>query len=153
MPPGSIIHPGDVTCWKTEKRPDNLPHVPPHFLPKRMPGVQPPLSVHVDNPSPSELFRMYFDWAAVKTLCANTNKNAAKSHDWNFSQLFRRYAEESIQSRSFFKNAAGDIDPVVMTNVHNRGHEIETLMLIPVYLLNPPSKDIFFCERLSRYEN
>lgn len=65
--------------WKSEQEPDNMPHTPPHFLPKRRPGVQPPLSEYVDNPSPSELFRMYFDTAAVKTLCANTNKNVAKN--------------------------------------------------------------------------
>ncbi|XP_030604467.1 piggyBac transposable element-derived protein 4-like [Archocentrus centrarchus] len=35
--------------------------------------------VYVDGPSPAELFKMYFDRAAVKRLCANTNKNAAKN--------------------------------------------------------------------------
>lgn len=71
--------PGDEAGWKTEKEPDSMPHPPQRFIPKRKPGVQPPLSQCVDNPSPSELFRMYFDRAAIKTLCANTNKNAAKN--------------------------------------------------------------------------
>lgn len=44
-----------------------------------MPDVEPPFSVCVDSPSPSELFKIYFDHAAIKTLCANTNKNAAKN--------------------------------------------------------------------------
>ncbi|XP_049428872.1 uncharacterized protein LOC125886588 isoform X1 [Epinephelus fuscoguttatus] len=70
--------PGDAPGWRTKKEPDILPHPLPHFLPKRRTGVQPPLSQYVDNPSPSELLRMYFHQAAIKTLCANTNKNAAK---------------------------------------------------------------------------
>ncbi|XP_017288883.1 piggyBac transposable element-derived protein 4 isoform X2 [Kryptolebias marmoratus] len=70
---------GDVAGWKSEKEPDSLPHPPLHFLPKRKPGVQPPLSRHATSPSPSELFMMYFDQAAVQTLCDNTNKNVAKN--------------------------------------------------------------------------
>ncbi|XP_031584836.1 piggyBac transposable element-derived protein 4-like isoform X1 [Oreochromis aureus] len=69
----------DAAAWKSEKDPDNLPHPLPHFLPTRKPGIQLPLSEYLTNPSPSKLFKMYFNWAAVKTLCANTNKNAAKN--------------------------------------------------------------------------
>ncbi|XP_040912821.1 piggyBac transposable element-derived protein 4-like [Toxotes jaculatrix] len=76
--PGSEAFPGDVAGWKTAQEPDSLPHAPLHFLPRRRPGVQPPLTEYVDIPSPSELFGVYFDRAAVKTICANTNKNAAK---------------------------------------------------------------------------
>uniref|UniRef100_A0A3Q2ZSM9 PiggyBac transposable element-derived protein domain-containing protein n=1 Tax=Kryptolebias marmoratus TaxID=37003 RepID=A0A3Q2ZSM9_KRYMA len=74
----SEIHASTQVSWKTEKEPDNLPHPPLHFHPKRKPGVQPPLS-NIDIPSPSELFKLYFDQAAIKTICANTNKNAAKN--------------------------------------------------------------------------
>uniref|UniRef100_A0A3Q1B481 PiggyBac transposable element-derived protein domain-containing protein n=1 Tax=Amphiprion ocellaris TaxID=80972 RepID=A0A3Q1B481_AMPOC len=67
-----------IAGWKTEEEPDSLPSLP-HFLPKRRPGVQPPLSEKVDSPSPSDLFKIYLDQAAIKNLCANTNKNAAKN--------------------------------------------------------------------------
>ncbi|XP_030586306.1 piggyBac transposable element-derived protein 4-like [Archocentrus centrarchus] len=70
---------GDVAAWKNETEPDSLPRPLPHFLPKRRPGVQPPLSEFVDSPAPSELFKQFFDQAAIKTLCVNTNKNAAKN--------------------------------------------------------------------------
>lgn len=33
----------------------------------------------MENASPGELFRLYFDQAAVETLCAHTNKNAEKN--------------------------------------------------------------------------
>ncbi len=65
--------------WKTEKDPDHLPQFTHPFLPKRKPGVQPPLSTSVDNPTPIELFKMYFDKSAIKTLCSNTNKKAARN--------------------------------------------------------------------------
>ncbi|XP_016521942.1 piggyBac transposable element-derived protein 4-like [Poecilia formosa] len=64
--------------WKTEKEPDHLPRPPLHFLPKRKPGVQPPLSYSKSNPCPSEIFKMYFDQTTIKILCVNTNKNAAR---------------------------------------------------------------------------
>ncbi|XP_008415172.1 piggyBac transposable element-derived protein 4-like [Poecilia reticulata] len=64
--------------WKTEKEPDHMPRPPLHFFPKRKPGVQPPLSYSKSNPSPSELFKMYFDQTTIKILCVNTNKNAAR---------------------------------------------------------------------------
>lgn len=65
--------------WKTEKDPDHLPQPPQLFLPKRKPGVQPPLSTSVDIPTPTELFKMYFDQSTIKTLCDNTNKKAARN--------------------------------------------------------------------------
>ncbi len=65
--------------WKTEKDPDHLPQYTHPFLPKRKPGVQPPLSTSVDNPTPIELFKMYFDKSAIKTLCSNTNTKAARN--------------------------------------------------------------------------
>ncbi|XP_041663369.1 piggyBac transposable element-derived protein 4-like [Cheilinus undulatus] len=71
--------PDDVAGWRTADEPDILPHPPSLFLPKRRPGLQPSLAQNVDNPSPAELFRLYFDQATIKTLCANTNKNAAKN--------------------------------------------------------------------------
>ena len=52
--------------WKTEKEPDSLPSLP-HFLPKRRPGVQPPLSEYVDSPSPSDLSK-YLDQETIKIL-------------------------------------------------------------------------------------
>lgn len=65
---------------KMKRSLDSMPHLPPHFPPKRRPGVQPPLlDTSMHNPSPSELFRMYFDRAVVKTLCATTNRNAVKN--------------------------------------------------------------------------
>ncbi|XP_047225332.1 uncharacterized protein LOC124870586 [Girardinichthys multiradiatus] len=71
--------PGDVARWRCETDPDNLPHPSPHFLPKRQPGLQPPLAQYVDIPSPSELFKKYFYQDTIKTLCANTNKYAARN--------------------------------------------------------------------------
>ncbi len=65
--------------WKTEKDPEHLPQPTHPFLPKRKPGVQPPLSTSVDNPTPIELFKMYFDKSAIKTLCSNTNTKAARN--------------------------------------------------------------------------
>ncbi|XP_014874601.1 piggyBac transposable element-derived protein 4-like [Poecilia latipinna] len=74
----SDIHLGQEVGWKTEQESDRLPLPAPRFLPSRRPGVQPPLS-HGDRcPSPAELFKLYFNQAAIKTLCVNTNKNAAK---------------------------------------------------------------------------
>ncbi|KAL4009424.1 hypothetical protein ACER0C_003276 [Sarotherodon galilaeus] len=60
---------GDAAAWMSEKDPDSLPHPLPNFCPKRKPGVQLPFSECVDRPSPSELFKIYFDHAAIKTLC------------------------------------------------------------------------------------
>ncbi|KAL4009293.1 hypothetical protein ACER0C_003145 [Sarotherodon galilaeus] len=51
---------GDAAAWMSEKDPDSLPHPLPNFCPKRKPGI-------------------YFDRAAIKTLCVKTNKNAAKN--------------------------------------------------------------------------
>ncbi|XP_054866886.1 uncharacterized protein LOC129348993 [Amphiprion ocellaris] len=56
--------------WKTEKEPDSLPSLP-HFLPKRRPGVQPPLSEYVDSPSPSDPSK-YLDQETIKILFDST---------------------------------------------------------------------------------
>uniref|UniRef100_A0A3B5R3B2 PiggyBac transposable element-derived protein domain-containing protein n=1 Tax=Xiphophorus maculatus TaxID=8083 RepID=A0A3B5R3B2_XIPMA len=74
----SETHVDTQVKWKTEKETDHLLHPPLHFRPKRTPGVQLPLS-NTEIPSPSELFKLFFDQATIKTLCENTNKNAAKN--------------------------------------------------------------------------
>uniref|UniRef100_A0A3Q0R7S0 PiggyBac transposable element-derived protein domain-containing protein n=1 Tax=Amphilophus citrinellus TaxID=61819 RepID=A0A3Q0R7S0_AMPCI len=38
---------GDASAWKSEKEPDSMPKSPLHFLPKRRPGIQPPLSEYL----------------------------------------------------------------------------------------------------------
>ncbi|XP_050959327.1 uncharacterized protein LOC127160714 [Labeo rohita] len=50
--------PNNSGGWKTENDPDHLPQSPHLFLPKRKPGVQPPLSTSPDNLTPIELFEM-----------------------------------------------------------------------------------------------
>ncbi|XP_071337656.1 piggyBac transposable element-derived protein 4-like [Trachinotus anak] len=60
--------------WKMESDGDAAPP-PLEFLPARGPGVQ--LSPK-DNYTPLDLFKLFFSEDAVKTLCRNTNKQAAK---------------------------------------------------------------------------
>lgn len=59
--------------WKTEKHKDKAPPRP-RFQPARTPGVQ--VSA-VDTHTPLDLFKLFFSEKAVKTLCSNTNKQAA----------------------------------------------------------------------------
>ncbi|XP_030591067.1 piggyBac transposable element-derived protein 4-like [Archocentrus centrarchus] len=61
--------------WRTEAEPDDGVPQPLRFIPKRTPGVQPPLNS--GNPSPGEIFSHFFDSAVLKLLCDNTNKSAA----------------------------------------------------------------------------
>ncbi|XP_030609340.1 piggyBac transposable element-derived protein 4-like [Archocentrus centrarchus] len=61
--------------WRSESEPDTEAPPPPKFIPKRTPGVQPPLNM--GNPSPLEIFSSFFDTAVLNLLCHNTNKNAA----------------------------------------------------------------------------
>ncbi|XP_062393121.1 piggyBac transposable element-derived protein 4-like [Sardina pilchardus] len=60
--------------WKTERDGDTAPgHL--RFVPAREPGVQ--LSTE-DHHTPLSLFKLFFSNDAVKTLCRNTNKQAAR---------------------------------------------------------------------------
>uniref|UniRef100_A0A3Q0S922 PiggyBac transposable element-derived protein domain-containing protein n=1 Tax=Amphilophus citrinellus TaxID=61819 RepID=A0A3Q0S922_AMPCI len=63
--------------WMTEKVADTAPAVS-SFQPRRTPGVQvETLSRH----SPKDLFLLFFATDTVRTICSNTNKNAAKNKD------------------------------------------------------------------------
>ncbi|XP_031427813.1 uncharacterized protein LOC105902382 isoform X2 [Clupea harengus] len=61
--------------WKTETDDDAAPSKM-RFFPAREPGVQ--LNA-ADNYTPVDLFKLFFSEDAVKTLCHNTNKQAARS--------------------------------------------------------------------------
>uniref|UniRef100_A0A3Q3ENX6 PiggyBac transposable element-derived protein domain-containing protein n=1 Tax=Kryptolebias marmoratus TaxID=37003 RepID=A0A3Q3ENX6_KRYMA len=61
--------------WKTEEEADAAPEVS-RFQPRRTPGVQlDTLSSHC----PKDLFLLFFATDSVRTICKNTNKNAAKN--------------------------------------------------------------------------
>ncbi|XP_077065891.1 uncharacterized protein LOC143719416 [Siphateles boraxobius] len=63
--------------WKTESDPDTAPQTS-RFMPRRTPGAQVNMhSVH----SPMDLFQLYFTRNTMKTLCKNTNKQAAKKQE------------------------------------------------------------------------
>ncbi|XP_023253243.1 piggyBac transposable element-derived protein 4-like [Seriola lalandi dorsalis] len=62
--------------WQTEQQPDVLPEPLPGFCPARTPGVQ--VFWLSDEPSPSELFKTFFDEKSVRIICDNTNKQAQK---------------------------------------------------------------------------
>ncbi|KAL7395368.1 hypothetical protein ABVT39_015182 [Epinephelus coioides] len=64
-----------ATSWKTEEHPDTAPE-PERFLPARTPGHQ--LS-STSMYTPLDLFKLFFTDDVVKTLCQNTNKQAAKN--------------------------------------------------------------------------
>nr|XP_033471259.1 piggyBac transposable element-derived protein 4-like [Epinephelus lanceolatus] len=64
-----------ATSWKTEEHPDTAPD-PKRFLPARTPGHQ--LS-STSMYTPLDLFKLFFTDDVVKTLCQNTNKQAAKN--------------------------------------------------------------------------
>ncbi|KAL7394693.1 hypothetical protein ABVT39_002193 [Epinephelus coioides] len=64
-----------ATSWKTEEHPDTAPE-PKRFLPERTPGHQ--LS-STSMYTPLDLFKLFFTDDVVKTLCQNTNKQAAKN--------------------------------------------------------------------------
>uniref|UniRef100_A0A8C2KIB2 PiggyBac transposable element-derived protein domain-containing protein n=1 Tax=Cyprinus carpio TaxID=7962 RepID=A0A8C2KIB2_CYPCA len=60
----------------TEADPDIVPNIP-RFTPKRIPGLQPPLTF--GKKSPLDIFSQYFDEEVKNILCANTNKNAVRN--------------------------------------------------------------------------
>lgn len=63
--------------WKTESDPDIAPQTS-RFMPRRTPGAQVNMhSVH----SPMDLFQLYFSTDTMRTLCKNTNKQAAKKQE------------------------------------------------------------------------
>ncbi|XP_055750279.1 piggyBac transposable element-derived protein 4-like isoform X1 [Salvelinus fontinalis] len=61
--------------WKTEKHPDEGPQ-PLRFCPSRPPGPQVDPSAMY---SPLDLFQMFFTKVTVRTLCDNTNRQAARN--------------------------------------------------------------------------
>lgn len=67
--------PQPVQSWMTEADADVAP-VPKRFLPARPPGHQ---LNPADTHSPLDLFKLYFNTDTVRTICQNTNKQAAKS--------------------------------------------------------------------------
>lgn len=75
-----------ATSWKTEENPDTAPE-PKRFLPARTPGHQ--LS-STSMYTPLDLFKLFFTHDVVKTLCQNTNKQAAK----NIAQGKKIFMEE-----------------------------------------------------------
>ncbi len=62
--------------WNTEGDPDIVPNIP-RFTPKRIPGVQTPLTF--GKRYPLDIFSQYFDEEFINILCANTNKNAVRN--------------------------------------------------------------------------
>ena len=65
----------DLLSWKSEGDNDATPSTL-RFFPAREPGVQ--LNA-ADNHTPLDLFKLFFSEDAVKTLCQNTNKQAARN--------------------------------------------------------------------------
>ncbi|XP_068189829.1 piggyBac transposable element-derived protein 4 [Antennarius striatus] len=61
--------------WRTRDDPDTAPHVS-RFVPRRTPGAQ--VDSHAIH-SPLELFQLYFSPSTLRTLCDNTNKQAARN--------------------------------------------------------------------------
>lgn len=61
--------------WTTEKDPDEAPPELP-FQPARTPGVQVSIA---DTHTPLDLFKLFLTEEAVRTLCDNSNKQAAVS--------------------------------------------------------------------------
>uniref|UniRef100_A0A8C7X1T9 PiggyBac transposable element-derived protein domain-containing protein n=1 Tax=Oryzias sinensis TaxID=183150 RepID=A0A8C7X1T9_9TELE len=66
-------------AWKTEDDPDTANPGPPTFLPKRTPGVQPPLTT--GKQTPGAIFSQFFDAEVLKILCENTNSFAQKKKE------------------------------------------------------------------------
>ncbi|XP_062325519.1 piggyBac transposable element-derived protein 4-like [Osmerus eperlanus] len=60
--------------WKTETDPDTAPKAS-RFRPRRPPGAQ--VDLHSEY-TPKDLFLLYFAADTVRTLCRNTNKQAAR---------------------------------------------------------------------------
>ena len=63
--------------WKTMEDTDTAPGVS-RFQPRRTPGVQ---AKRLSPQSPKDLFLLFFATDTVRTICSNTNKNAAESKD------------------------------------------------------------------------
>ena len=80
--------------WRTEQQADTAP-TGSSFLPRRTPGVQvESLSHH----TPKDLFLLFFSTDAVRTICSNTNKNAAKN-----KELGKKYKWTDVDSEDLYK--------------------------------------------------
>lgn len=79
--------------WKTGEDPDADPAVS-RFQPRRTPGVQ---VERISPQSPKDLFLLFFATDTVRTICSNTNKNAAKS-----KELGRKYCWTDIVMEDLF---------------------------------------------------
>lgn len=80
--------------WKTEYDADTAPALR-RFQPRRTPGVQlDTLSSH----SPKDLFLLFFATETVRTICRNTNKNAAKNRE-----LGKKYKWTDIEPGDLYK--------------------------------------------------
>nr|XP_046264997.1 uncharacterized protein LOC124069676 [Scatophagus argus] len=80
--------------WKTEEDADSAPAVS-RFQPRRAPGVQ----VETLSPqSPKDLFLLFFATDTVRTICYNTNKNAAK-----IREMGKKYSWTDVQMEDLYK--------------------------------------------------
>ncbi|CAB1338355.1 unnamed protein product [Coregonus sp. 'balchen'] len=61
--------------WKTETDPDTAPQAS-RFMPRRPPGAQ--VDLHSGH-TPKDLFLLYFAADKMRTICRNTNKQAARN--------------------------------------------------------------------------
>ncbi|XP_045071843.1 piggyBac transposable element-derived protein 3-like [Coregonus clupeaformis] len=61
--------------WKTETDPDTAPQAS-RFMPRRPPGAQ--VDLHSGH-TPKDLFLLYFAADTMRTICRNTNKQAARN--------------------------------------------------------------------------
>lgn len=80
--------------WKTDMDPDTAPIIS-GFQPRRTPGVQ---TDTISSFSPKDLFLLYFCTDTVRTLCTNTNKNAAKN-----KQLGKKYKWTEVTPEDLYK--------------------------------------------------
>nr|XP_046231957.1 piggyBac transposable element-derived protein 4-like [Scatophagus argus] len=79
--------------WKTEEDPDTAPAVS-RFQPRRTPGVQ---VETLSSQSPKDLFLLFFATDTVRTICRNTNKNAAKN-----KELGKEYSWTDIEIKELY---------------------------------------------------
>ncbi|KAI3363662.1 hypothetical protein L3Q82_001286 [Scortum barcoo] len=80
--------------WRTEEDADSVPALS-RFKPRRTPGVQ----VETLFPhNPKDLFLLFFATDTVKTICSNTNKNAAKN-----KELGEIYSWTDIETEDLYR--------------------------------------------------
>uniref|UniRef100_A0A8B9GL59 PiggyBac transposable element-derived protein domain-containing protein n=1 Tax=Astyanax mexicanus TaxID=7994 RepID=A0A8B9GL59_ASTMX len=80
--------------WKTDSDPDIAPSVS-RFQPARKPGPQ---LISSSTYTPLELFKLFFPFETVQTMCQNTNKQAAK----NLSEG-KKYKWTDLDVEDFYK--------------------------------------------------